>query len=81
VFEIEEKGCQITYEITEEDKQRFLKTSTFEIVERFITLHLVNYGKNNYFDYHCPDCKQTTLTKSSIVNDPGKEAICCNLCG
>ncbi|MCE8164034.1 MAG: hypothetical protein I3273_07625 [Candidatus Moeniiplasma glomeromycotorum] len=81
VFEVEKKLCGITYEITKKDKQRFLKTNISEIVERFITLHLVNGGRNDYFDYHCPDCKQTTLTRSLIVNSPSREeAICCNLC-
>jgi hypothetical protein len=82
VFEVEKKSCWIAYEITEKDKQKFLKTNTSEIVERFITLRLIHYGKNGYFDYHCPDCKQTTLTRSLIVNSPEREdAICCNLCG
>jgi hypothetical protein len=82
VFEVEKKSCWIAYEITEKDKQRFLKTSIFEIVERFITQRLLDYGKNDYFDYHCPDCKQTTLTKSLITNSPSQEeAVCCNLCG
>ncbi|CFW93166.1 protein of unknown function [endosymbiont DhMRE of Dentiscutata heterogama] len=80
-FEVGEKRCYITYKITEKDKQRLLKENTAEIVERFITLHLINHGKNDYFDYHCPDCKQTTLTRSLIVNSPEhEEAICCNLC-
>lgn len=76
MFEIEEARCSIQYKISEKNKQEFLKMSAYEIVENFIWQHLVNYGKNGYYDDKCLKCKQTTLTKS--LNEKG---ICCNLCG
>jgi hypothetical protein len=81
VFEVEKKVCSIEYIIKEEDKQKFIKkTSVLEIVERFITNRLVDYGRNDYFDDKCPECKQTTLTRTSVMNDPKEEGIACVLC-
>ncbi|WNE40139.1 MAG: hypothetical protein GBAus27B_000206 [Mycoplasmataceae bacterium] len=80
-FEIEGKSCFIEFIVSEEDKQKFSKTDVREIVERFITLRLIHNGKNGYFEDKCPDCKQTTLTKSIPVNDPNEKAIVCSLCG